>query len=170
MATAVTEKGSVSDARAAARRRVAELRPAPFVLRCGALLIDYSLLVGALVVATLFARAFGGSTRTLGATALLFGYIAVIAIALLNYVALAGLSGRTLGKWATGLRIARFRARDDERSGSRRPIGFARAVVRHVVGYPLSIVTLGLGFLVGVVARDGRALHDRIAGTIVVRD
>ena len=37
------------------------------------------------------------------------------------------------------------------------------------MGYPLSLLPLGLGFLIVTVSPTGRALHDFIAGTIVVR-
>jgi uncharacterized RDD family membrane protein YckC len=42
--------------------------------------------------------------------------------------------------------------------------------VRHFIGYPLSFLTLGFGILIAAINPRGRALHDLIAGTIVVRD
>jgi len=66
-----------------------------------------------------------------------------------------------VGKWAAGLRILR----DDGR-----PIGIGRAFARHFAGYPLSFITLGIGFLIAALTLRGRALHDLIAGTIVVRE
>jgi uncharacterized RDD family membrane protein YckC len=60
----------------------------------------------------------------------------------------------------TGLRIER---RDGERAG------FARTLLRHTLGYLLSLLTLGLGFLLAAFNREGRALHDLLAGTVVVR-
>jgi uncharacterized RDD family membrane protein YckC len=73
---------------------------------------------------------------------------------------LAGLTGKTIGKWTTGLRI--------ERLDGRSP-GIAWALLRHFIGYPLSLLPFGLGFLIVTVSPTGRALHDVIAGTIVVR-
>lgn len=144
--------------------RVALSRPeqwrAPFSLRCGALLIDYTVLIAILAFATLMARLLGGDTRWAGATVLTLGYIIAAAAALLNFVVLAGLSGRTLGKWVTDLRIER-------RHGGR--LSFARASLRHLVGYPLTLVTFGIGFLGAAFNREGRALHDLVAGTVVVR-
>ena len=133
---------------------------APFSLRCGALLIDYTVLVVILAFATLVARMLGGDTRWAGATVLTLGYLATAAVAVLNFVVLAGLSGRTLGKWVTNLRIVR-------RDG--RPLSFARASLRHLVGYPLTLATFGIGFLVAAFSREGRALHDLVAATVVVR-
>jgi len=78
-----------------------------------------------------------------------------------NLVVIPGLTGLTLGKWATGLRIER-------NDGA--PVGIGRAALRHLVGYPLSFALLGLGFLIAAVSVHGRGLHDMIAGTIVVRE
>lgn len=139
--------------------RVERLR-APFSLRCGALLIDYTLLAAVMAFATLLARMFGGGARWGGEGLPMFGWTAVAALAVLNFVVLAGLSGRTVGKWVTGLRIER-------RDG--RTLSFTRSFVRHVFGYALTLATLGLGFLVAVFNSEGRTLHDFVAGTMVVR-
>ena len=134
---------------------------APFSLRCGAMLIDYTVLVTILAFATLLAQVFGGGARRAGATAVTLGYLAAAVAAILNFIVLAGFGGRTLGKWVTGLRIER-------RDGT--PLSFPRACLRHLVGYALSLLTFGLGFLVVAFNMEGRALHDLIAGTVVVRD
>ncbi|HST50978.1 MAG TPA: RDD family protein [Pyrinomonadaceae bacterium] len=154
---------SPRDARSRAyvsRDEAAETESAPFTLRCGALLIDYILLAGVLAFATLLARLFG-DMRKGSAVVLMAGYIAVGVVALLNFVLVAGLTGRTLGKWVTGLRVER---RSD---GTR--VSFARALVRHTIGYALTAATLGLGFLLAAFNSRGRALHDIVAGTVVVR-
>ena len=132
---------------------------APFSLRCGALLIDYIVMVCVLALATLLARVFGDARRG-SALVLTAGYVAVAAVALLNFGLVASLSGRTLGKWLAGLRIER---KDGE------PLSFGRALVRHLVGYPLTLLTLGAGFLLAAFHPQGRALHDLLAGTVVVR-
>ena len=132
---------------------------APFSLRCGALLIDYIIIVGVLALSTLLARVFGDARRG-SAFILTAGYIATAAVAFLNFVLIANLGGRTLGKWVAGLRIER---RDGE------PLSVGRALLRHLVGYPLTLLTLGLGFLVSAFDPQGRALHDWLAGTVVVR-
>jgi uncharacterized RDD family membrane protein YckC len=132
---------------------------APFSLRCGALLIDYIIPVGLLALATLLARVFGDARR--GSTVVLTaGYLTAAGVAALNLVFVAGLSGRTLGKWVAGLRIER-------RDGV--PLSFGRALVRHLAGYPLTLLTGGLGFLLAAFDPKGRALHDLLAGTVVVR-
>ena len=133
---------------------------APFSLRCGALLIDYIVVVGVLALATLLARFFGGDVKRGGGFILFVGYLTTAGVAFVNFVLLANLSGRTLGKWMAGLRIER---RDGE------PLSVGRALLRHLVGYPLTILTLGLGFLFAAFDPKGRALHDWLAGTVVVR-
>src|SRR3712207_2215690 len=102
-----------------------------FLLRCGALLIDYIIPVALLALATLLARVFGDARR--GSTVVLTaGYLTAAGVAALNLVVVAGLSGRTLGKWVAGLRIER-------RDGV--PLSFGRALVRHLAGYPLTLLT-----------------------------
>jgi uncharacterized RDD family membrane protein YckC len=133
---------------------------APFALRCGALLIDYILLALILTFSIMVARLMGGGARMAGGTAERIGGFITLIVAVLNLVVLAGLTGKTVGKWTTGLRI--------ERTDGRLP-GIGRAVLRHLVGYPLSLLSFGLGFLIVAVSPTGRALHDLIAGTIVVR-
>jgi uncharacterized RDD family membrane protein YckC len=129
----------------------------PFALRCGAFLIDYIVLVLLVVLGTLFARMLGGGARAAGNSAETAAIVLAIVVALLNL----GVTGMTLGKWATGLRI--------QRTETGNP-GIGRALLRHFVGYPLSLATFGIGFLLVAVSVHGRGLHDMIAGTVVVRE
>ncbi len=138
-----------------------EYMPAPFALRCGALLIDYSLAMGLLAFATLVTRMFGRSTRSSGDAVETIGYLLAGVIVVLNFIALPAFTGQTCGKWATGLRIRRVNGE---------ALGIVRTLVRHTIGYALSLFVFGLGFLLAIFDREGRALHDRIAGTIVVED
>ena len=134
---------------------------APFSLRCGAILIDYIVLAAILAFSTLVARLLGGGARSAGNSSESVGVLVVVVVAILDLGVLPGLTGLTVGKWATGLRILR---------GDGREIGIGRAFLRHFVGYPLSFLTLGLGFLATAFTLRGRGLHDLIADTIVVRD
>lgn len=156
---------SVESGKSAAARRAAprsnvqfERLRAPFSLRCGALLVDYVILIAIVAFATLPARFFDDAGNA--SFVLTVGYVTAAAVAVLNFGLIVGISGRTLGKWVAGLRIER---RDGE------PLSFARALLRHLIGYPLTLVTLGLGFLVAAFHPQGRALHDLLAGTVVVR-
>lgn len=133
---------------------------APFALRCGALLIDYILLALILTFSIMIARLMGGGARMAGGTAEKVGILITLIVAVLDLIVMAGLTGRTVGKWTTGLRI--------ERTDGRLP-GIGRVMLRHLVGYPLSLLPFGLGFLMVAVSSTGRGLHDLIAGTIVVR-
>jgi uncharacterized RDD family membrane protein YckC len=157
---------------------------APFSLRCGAFLIDYILLVAIIAFSTVMARV-GGRPRALSSTSETLGFFIAGGVALLNFVGLTALRGQTLGKWATGLRIRR---RDGD------PLSLARSLLRHLVAYPLSFFILGVGFLVAdlqtaaivmgagflltlivglfmaALDSNGRALHDIIADTVVIRE
>lgn len=137
-------------------------RVAPFVLRCAALLIDYILAAAILAIMTMLSRtaAAGIGART-DSVIEGFGLIFALALLVFNFVILAGLTNRTFGKWAMNLRIERTDGGE---------VGFVRVLMRHVIGYPLSLITLGIGFLLPVFNRDGRALHDFLFDTIVVLD
>ena len=148
-----------TSARANTQAHVERFR-APFSLRCGALLIDYILIASIIAFSTLVARTLGGGARLAGGSAEMTGLGVAIIVTLLNFVVLTGLRGQTIGKWATGLRIQRTDGR---------PLGWGYSLLRHIVGYPLSLLTLGLGFLVAAFNSQGRTLHDMIAGTVVVR-
>src|SRR5438874_7863525 len=78
---------------------------APFALRCGALLIDYILLVLILTFSTIVARTMGGGARMAGGTAEKIGIVFALVAAVLDLAVLAGLTGKTIGKWTTGLRL-----------------------------------------------------------------
>ncbi len=134
---------------------------APFLLRCGALLIDFILVICIVTLSTLIARLMGGGARSAGGTAEMMGILSAFVLAILNFVFLAAVWGQTLGKWATGIRIERIKGGE---------LSFGRAVLRHFVGYPLSLLTIGIGFLIAGLNGEGRTLHDFIAGTVVVRE
>ena len=148
---------------ASARRHEARLSVryrAPFALRCGALLIDYIVLALILTFSIMIARLMGGGARLAGGSAEKIGIVITLVVAVADLVVLAGITGRSIGKWTTGLRIERI-------SGG--PPGIIRALVRHVIGYPLSLIPFALGFLLATVSSSGRALHDYLSGTVVVR-
>src|SRR4030095_14647560 len=112
---------------------------APFALRCGALLIDYIVLALVLTFSIIIARLMGGGARLAGAPAEKGGIVLTLIVASGDLGVLAGLTGRSIGKWTTGLRI--------ERIGGGPP-GILRACLRHFIGYPLSALPVGPRFLV----------------------
>jgi uncharacterized RDD family membrane protein YckC len=143
------------------------IRPAPFMARALAFAIDIvllSMLEVALFVlaksAVLLAEAATGmrvgasaqlirSAVSAGSLTMFVGYFSV----------LHARSGQTLGKVAMRIQV---RGEDGER------VGAARGVLR-TVSYALSALLFGAGFLLALLP-GRRALHDRIAGTVVVRE
>jgi uncharacterized RDD family membrane protein YckC len=87
------------------------------------------------------------------------GWLLMIVLALTNLIIFPLFSGQSIGKMLTGLRIV---------SKDGNVPSFRNLLLRHFVGYPLTILTLGLGFLFSVLNQKGRALHDFLAGTVII--
>jgi uncharacterized RDD family membrane protein YckC len=138
----------------------AERLSAPFFLRCGAVLIDYIIFMIAPVATMLLGRYFGNDGARLVDGALNdAGWLIAILIAVTNVVLLPALSGQSVGKMITGLKIVRIDGRD---------AGISAVGLRNSLGYILTLATLGIGFLVSASNRSGRTLHDYLFGTVVV--
>jgi len=146
------------------REIIVEFKPeavrAPFLLRVGALTIDYILVVAIPVIGLLMSR-FSGND---GAKLLNEGWssaawLVALLVGLMNIVLLPMFSGQTFGKIVTGLRIVRI----DGTAPSIRAI-----FLRQTVGYLLTFFSLGLGFFLSFFSRKGRALHDYLSGTMVI--
>jgi uncharacterized RDD family membrane protein YckC len=135
--------------------------PAGFAPRLVAGALD-ALLLGLAGAAALLPLARYWWSRDLASVsfeAVLLSLLAVGGLVLggaLYYVLAWGLQGATAGQWLLGLVV------EDQKGGR---VGLGQAALR-VVGYALSAVLLGFGFL--MIAFDGYGLHDRIAGTRVV--
>ncbi len=129
--------------------------PAGFGIRLAAFLIDNVILTGALAVLLpiLFDESIAAETQSDGA--LFFGS----AVSFSYFTLLVGLWGATLGKRVLGVRIVRV-------DGS--PVGIPRALARELATIFSVLILLGGYFMVAFRA-DKRALHDLIAGTVVVR-
>ncbi len=133
---------------------------APFLLRCGAFLIDYIVLVSVPVLGLLLGRAYGNDgVKLLNSEISNTGWLIMLLLALTNFVILPLFSGQSLGKMLTGLKILR-------KDGH--PPSLGALFLRHTVGYLLSALTVGLGFLPAIFGARGRALHDFVAGTVVI--
>jgi uncharacterized RDD family membrane protein YckC len=137
---------------------------APFLLRCGAVLIDYILLICPIVISFLLGRAFNDATEKDGANLLNSklvnaGWLIMILLAVTNFVIFPLFTGKSLGKMLTGLRIVK---------ADGNPPSLGALLFRHLLGYPLTVLTFGLGFLLAAFSQKGRALHDLLAGTVVV--
>lgn len=133
---------------------------APFLLRCGAILIDYILLVAVPVVSLLIGRSFEyDGAKLLNSEVSNAGWLIMILFGITNFVIFPMFSGQSIGKMLTGLRVVK----SDGNAAS-----FTNLLVRHLLGYPITILTAGIGFFIAVINPSGRALHDLLAGTIVV--
>ena len=130
---------------------------APFFLRCAALFVDYMVMlmvpVTWLIMSTFFGD--GAGSITIPSTV----WLLVIIVWIINFIALPLFRGQTLGKMLAGITILK-------RDGT--PVRLGSIILRNVLGYLLTIITLGIGFLIAAVTPSGRALHDYIGGTIVV--
>ncbi len=133
---------------------------APFLLRCGALLIDYILLVAIPVISILLARFTGeDGARLLNSEINTTGWLITLLLGITNFVIFPMFTGQSLGKMLTGLRVVKLDGLNPT---------FGTLFLRHIVGYFLTILTGGIGFILAAFNQKGRTLHDFIAGTIVV--
>lgn len=133
---------------------------APFFLRCGALLIDYIIVLIAPVGMMLLGRYFGTDGAKVVAGSLNdTGWLIALLVAATNFILLPLFSGQSLGKLITGIRIVRT---DGHQASP------ARIAVRQSLGYLATILSFGLGFLLSAMNRSGRTLHDFLTGTVVV--
>ena len=138
--------------------------PAGFVSRAAAFVLDAILVSVLFAVAGVFIQlivGFFGIDRPNSVAGLAFGAGLAALVSLLQlvyFVVFWTLLGQTPGKILLGLRIVRTDGRR---------LGVGRALVRYV-GYWISAVALGLGFLWVLVDRRRRAWHDMIADTSVI--
>jgi uncharacterized RDD family membrane protein YckC len=94
-----------------------------------------------------------------GEARLVLSLFAVLLVAAFVHGTLGhGLMGATLGKRLLGLRVV-------TREG--RPLSLSRSAARAALAI-LSFLLLGLGCLLALFTRSGRALHDFLAGSYVV--
>lgn len=128
---------------------------APFMLRLGSMLIDYMLIMILPVLGLFSVHTFGDLGIVTDRTIWFFSFL----LFLFNIIVLPALSGRSVGKALTGLRIVNM----DGTLPRHRTI-----LYRQTVGLLLSAITLGLGFFYSIINRRGRSFHDYLAGTIVV--
>ncbi len=137
----------------------AEVR-APFLLRCGALLIDYIIIVAIPVMGLLLSRYTGNDgVKVLNDGMNSAGWFIAVLVGLSNMLLLPMFTGQTVGKMFTGLRMVNM----DGSAPSIRQIA-----ARQTVGYLVTLLTVGLGFLISCLSANGRALHDYLTGTMVI--
>ena len=133
---------------------------APILLRSGAVLIDYIILISIPVIGLLIARYSGeDGAKLLNNNISNTSWLIMILFAVTNFVIFPLFSGQSIGKMLTGLRVVNA-------NGHSPTLG--KLFLRHFVGYFVTFLTLGLGFLPAVLNKSGRALHDYLSGTIVI--
>lgn len=135
-----------------------EVLAAPFPLRVAALIVDYIVLLLLPVVWLVLARFISdtGVPDGIGKTI----WTLAVLIAVVDCLVLPIFSGQSFGKMLVGIRIVR---KDGTRAHA-----FA-ILLRNTVGYLITASTGGLGFLFAGINPTGRALHDYLGGTIVIR-
>lgn len=133
---------------------------APFYLRCGAIAFDYMLVIIWPVAGLLLGRALGiDGAKLLTGELNNIAWLVAILVGLSNMILLPLVTGQSLGKMIAGLRIVRT-------DGSEPSIG--SLLFRQTIGYFVTLLTFGLGFLFSVFSGKGRALHDHLSGSQVV--
>jgi uncharacterized RDD family membrane protein YckC len=132
-------------------------------LRCSAFLLDYILTL--LVPAVTLVTAVYVKRRWLAPSAangiVIFGYLATAAVIFFNFVYFYMRRGQSFGKRFVSIRVIRVDGH---------PIDYKTALLRHIVGYPLSFLFLGLGVLWAVWDRNQQGWHDKLAKTVVIND
>jgi uncharacterized RDD family membrane protein YckC len=124
-----------------------------------AMLIDYAILLGIDVAVVYFTLRMSGLAMTewrLLLVAPMFAFLGLLKVA--YFYAFTAVGGQTIGKMAVGTCVV---------DADGRPVDAAKAMRRTSAGI-VSFLVLGLGFVPALFG-DHRALHDRLAGTRVVR-
>ena len=88
--------------------------------------------------------------------------LAIIPVAKMIYSIIMESSARqgTWGKVLMGLKVS------DEKGA---PIAFGRSLIRNLSKF-ISTATVGLGYMMGFFDKKQQCLHDKIAGTLVIKD
>ena len=102
---------------------------------------------------------FVTATRLVNSEINNFAWLLAVLVAICNMVLLPIVTGQSIGKMVTGLRIVHL---------SGESVTARSVLLRQLVGYVLTLVTGGLGFFLSVFSSKGRALHDIVSNTIVV--
>jgi uncharacterized RDD family membrane protein YckC len=134
--------------------------PASLGLRAAAFLVDYILTLLVLGVAISLAMIFKGGFPTVADWIMNLGYVATVGFILWNWVYLNVRDGQRIGQRLVGIKTICV-------DGS--VLGYRTILLRHLLGYPLSLLCAGLGFLWLIADPKQRGWHDRLAGTLIVK-
>jgi len=136
-----------------------ELEHTGFGLRYGAWMFDFLITLIAIMTFTFIVTAVSKQSVVEANSDLMIVAGLTLLLLLLNFVVFAGLSGQTIGMRILGIRIVRVDGR---------PFTSRDAIVRHLVGYPLSMAAFFLGFLWMLWDPRQQGWHDKLARTVVV--
>ena len=136
------------------------LEPAGLVARVTAVAIDLALLAAIDVAVVYFTMQICGLTQADVQMLPLGPLLAFLVLQNGGYFVAFTAGGQTMGKMATGIRVVA--AETDE------SLDVGRSILRTLVWAALA-VPAGLGFVSALFSRDHRGIHDRCAGTRVVR-
>lgn len=132
---------------------------AGFGLRYGAWMFDFLITLIAIMVFTFVVTAASRRSVVGSNTDLLIVAGLTLLLFVLNFVVLAGAGGQTAGMRILGIYIVRVDGR---------PFSMKQALLRHLIGYPLSTAAFFLGFLWMLWDPRQQGWHDKLARTIVV--
>ncbi len=136
-----------------------QLRVVAFLLDSIVMISAFMLFVAAGGLQTLLRSDFGNVDPPDSAFYVWLAFIlAVIPFAALYFAGLWSWRGQTVGMMAVHIKVA---ARDHRR------LSFGRALAR-TLAFPLSVLPLGLGLLPILFDHESRALHDYLAGSVVL--
>lgn len=138
---------------------IGESEQAGFGLRYGAWMFDFLLTMMAMMGFTFALTAVSRRSVVGSNSDLVLVLTLTLVLFLLNFIVLAGRIGQTVGMRILGIRIERT-------DGS--PFTIRGAIIRHLVGYPLSVASFFLGFLWMLWDPRQQGWHDKLARTIVV--
>lgn len=122
--------------------------------------IDY--FIAFCVYAVLVTVYLGGTTNAKESIpTILAGLVSVPIFKFILCVAAEGSKKQaSIGKMLIGVKVT------DEQG---KPIGYGKAFLRNI-GKLIGVLTLGIGFFTGFFDRRQQCLHDKIAGTLVIKD
>lgn len=132
---------------------------AGFGLRYGAWMFDFLITLIAMMSFTFLLTAINKRSVVGDNNDLLIVGLLTLGLFLLNFIGLAGMNGQTAGMRILGIRIVRLDGRR---------FRWHHALVRHLLGYPLSSLLFFLGFLWMLWDPKQQGWHDKLSSTIVV--
>jgi uncharacterized RDD family membrane protein YckC len=153
-----TEEGTAVDGTSTRPELASSPNPAGLGRRLACLVYDALLLLAVLFLGSALFTSVAGAADTLFARVALQALLVTLAGA--YFVWCWTHSGQTLPMQAWHLRIVD--------AGSGQPPGIRKALGRYLLAIPGTLVA-GVSFLWGIVDRDRLFLHDRLAGTRIVK-